>query len=173
MPLLNAFALYSLRAMNLRVACLENTFYHKGDAITTGDIMSLENMNWLAVIVAAVVYFILGALWYSPLLFAAPFLKYRGLSAEELNGGNSADYLLVFVGALAAAAALALFVGAAGASSLLDGALVGIVAAAGLALTSTLTYTTFSGPHRMLWVLYSGYQLVGFALMGILLALWK
>lgn len=59
-------------------------------------------MNWLAVIVAAVVYFILGALWYSPLLFAGPFLKYRGLSAEELDGGNSADYLLVFIGALVA-----------------------------------------------------------------------
>ncbi len=37
----------------------------------TLDVMS--ELNWLAVLVGAVIYFALGALWYSPMLFARPW----------------------------------------------------------------------------------------------------
>jgi len=33
------------------------------------------SMNYIAVIVVAVISFILGALWYSPLLFYKPWVK--------------------------------------------------------------------------------------------------
>ncbi|NBC66602.1 MAG: DUF1761 family protein, partial [Bacteroidetes bacterium] len=35
----------------------------------------LASLNWLSIIAATVVYFILGALWYSPVLFGNIWMK--------------------------------------------------------------------------------------------------
>jgi hypothetical protein len=135
--------------------------------------MSLDGINWLAVIVAAVVYFVLGALWYSPLLFAKPFIRYRfGGEMPQGQGGQPLEYLVTFIVDLVAAVVLAIFVDVAGAATLIDGIGVGLLAAVGFAATSTFVYNVFSGPHRMLWVIYTGYLLVAFAIMGAILALW-
>jgi RsiW-degrading membrane proteinase PrsW (M82 family) len=134
--------------------------------------MSLEGMNWLAVIVSGIVYFALGALWYSPILFAKPFTRYRGEIKPE-DQGNAQDYLLTLIADLVAAFVLALFVKAVNAGSLMDGIRVGLVAGAGFAAAASIVYTIFSGPHKMLWVIYSGYLLVAYSAMGAILALWR
>jgi len=136
--------------------------------------MTLEGINWLAAIVAGAIYFGLGALWYSPVLFANLFMKYRGLTSEQIQGsGTPTDYLLALVTDLIAALVLAVFVNLANATTFLDGLGIGLVIALGFAATSALKYTIFSGPHKALWVIYTGYQLVGFAIMGVILALWQ
>jgi uncharacterized protein DUF1761 len=136
--------------------------------------MTLEGINWLAAIVAGAIYFGLGALWYSPLLFAKPFMKYRGLTSEEIQrSGQPTDYLLALITDLVAALGLAVIIKLANAATLVDGLGVGILVALVFASTSSLKYTIFSGPHKGLWVIYSGYQIVGFAIMGAILALWK
>lgn len=136
--------------------------------------MILQNLNWLAIIVAGVVYFVMGALWYSPVLFANLFMKYRGLTREEIQGsGNPADYLLTLVGDLVSALVLTIVLQLAQPVSVTDGIAVGLLVALGFALPSALTYTVFSGPHKMLWAIYSGYQLAGFTVMSIILTLWR
>lgn len=136
--------------------------------------MVLQNLNWLAIIVAGVIYFVIGALWYSPLLFSNLFMKYRGITREEIqSSGNPTEYLLTLIGDLISALVLAIVLQLAQSVSVTDGIAVGLLVALGFALPSTLTYTVFSGPHKMLWAIYSGYQLVGFAVMGIILTLWK
>jgi RsiW-degrading membrane proteinase PrsW (M82 family) len=136
--------------------------------------MTLQGLNFLAVVVAGAVYFGLGALWYSPLLFANIFMKYRGLTSAEIQGsGQATDYLMALVTDLIAALALAVFLRLANATTFVDGLTVGIVVALGFTATSALKYTIFSGPHKGLWVIYTGYQLVGFAIMGVILALWQ
>lgn len=132
--------------------------------------MDLSTLNWLAIIIAGVAYFFLGALWYSPLLLGNLFIRYRG---EIDEGGQPLEYLLTLVSGLVAAAALAVIVRLAGAATFVDGLGVGLLAAVGFALTTNLTFTIFSGPHKMLWAIYSGYKLVGFGLMGVILALWR
>jgi hypothetical protein len=136
--------------------------------------MTLEGINWLAVIAAAIVYFGLGALWYSPFLFGNLFMKYRGLTAEELQAaqGPPIEYLFTFIGNLLMVLVLAMIIRLAAASALLDGVVVGVVMAVGIAITSTFIYNIFAGPHRALWAIYSGYQLVAFAIAGAILALW-
>jgi hypothetical protein len=116
--------------------------------------MTLEGINWLAALVAGAIYFGLGALWYSPLLVAKVFMKYRGMTSEEMRGsGQPTDYLLALITDLVAALGLAVFIKLANAATFVDGLVVGIVVALVFA--------------------YSGYQLVGFAIMGVILALWK
>jgi hypothetical protein len=72
----------------------------------------MESINWLAVLAATVSSFVLGGLWYSPLLFAKPWQAAAGLSDEMLKAGNPA---LIFGGsfvlALVASAMFAMFLG--------------------------------------------------------------
>ncbi len=54
----------------------------------------MGHVNYLAVLVAAVAAFVLGWLWYSPLLFFKPWMRLRGLDPEaamknaKLPGGK-------------------------------------------------------------------------------------
>lgn len=131
----------------------------------------LEGVNWLAVIAAGLLYFGLGALWYSPLLFAKPFIRFRG-GMEAIENGNPAEYGLVFVADFVSASVLALILNAVNPANALDGALVGVIVGAGIAVASGFVFTVFSGPHKGLWLIYTGYQLVAFTLMGVILTLW-
>ena len=47
----------------------------------------MVHVNYLAVVVAAVVVFILGWLWYSPLLFYKPWMRARGLDPAAAMAG--------------------------------------------------------------------------------------
>src|SRR2546429_1680867 len=47
--------------------------------------MPTANVNILAVIVAAVATFVLGAVWYSPVLFAKQWMQAHGYTPEQLE----------------------------------------------------------------------------------------
>lgn len=47
----------------------------------------MAHVNWLAVLVAAVTAFVLGWLWYSPLLFLKPWMRLRGLDPAAAMAG--------------------------------------------------------------------------------------
>src|SRR5439155_1112369 len=52
---------------------------------TKGARMPTANVNILAVIVAAVATFVLGAVWYSPVLFAKQWMQAHGYTPEQLE----------------------------------------------------------------------------------------
>lgn len=135
--------------------------------------MSLESINILAVIVAAVLYMIVGALWYSPLLFGNLWIRLLGKTSEEIGANTSPTiYLFPMVGAVVAALVLSLISHALGVKTLVDGAALGGLVWLAFVATSTLTYTVFEGPPQSVWLLYNGYQLVAYVLMGALLGAW-
>ena len=43
----------------------------------------LGEINWLAVVLGGLVYFVLGAVWYLPLLFSGPWQRSIGWDAER------------------------------------------------------------------------------------------
>ena len=50
-------------------------------------------MNWVAVVLGTVVFFAVGAVWYSA-LFAKPWQREVGLSDEQLKGGRSIPLIM-------------------------------------------------------------------------------
>src|SRR4051794_18499211 len=50
--------------------------------------MPLGHINWIAVVVAAISTFVLGGLWYSPLLFGRAWMVTNGLTEADLAKGN-------------------------------------------------------------------------------------
>jgi hypothetical protein len=74
--------------------------------------MTMPAIDWMPTIVATVSAFILGGLWYSPLLFAKAWQRETGLSDEQLNAANKGKIFgFSFVLCLLAAIAFSMVIG--------------------------------------------------------------
>lgn len=72
----------------------------------------MPEVNYLAVLIAAVASFLLGGLWYSPVMFGKAWQREAGLTDEQLRSGNMARIFgLSLVLSLLAAWVFALFLG--------------------------------------------------------------
>ncbi|HNI11929.1 MAG TPA: DUF1761 family protein, partial [bacterium] len=43
---------------------------------------AFNSLNWLAIIVASISAFVLGGIWYSPLMFGNAWMKVAGMTEE-------------------------------------------------------------------------------------------
>ncbi len=131
-------------------------------------------INFLAIIVAAVFNFVLGAFWYSPVLFAKQFMGAIGKSEEELKqGSNKMMYLYQFIAILITTYILAHFVDFALADSFWKGIQTGIWAWLGFVAATQIAGVVFEGRNLKLYLIYVGYQLVAISISGGILAIWK
>lgn len=132
-------------------------------------------VNYLAVLVSGLLYWILGAVWYG--LFSAPFIRLMRWTPEDLARleaqGSGKELALAFVTSLLAAYVLAHFVRHVGARNAVDGALTGFWAFVGFVLTTNLSTVIFEGRPAGLYLINMGYNLVALVLMGVLLAVWR
>jgi hypothetical protein len=138
--------------------------------------MSFPIVNNVAVLVAGVVIFLLGGLWYSPALFAKRWVALIGKSEEELkaNVGNMPlSYLSVFLCGLATAWIMALVVGNFAPATTVDGALIGALCWLGFAGATSFGTALFSGKPKALWLIDSGFNLAAFVIAGVILAAWR
>jgi hypothetical protein len=72
----------------------------------------MPEVNWIAIVVAAVASFLLGGLWYSPVLFAKAWQREAGVTDEQLKNANMGKIFgLTFVLCLLAAWMFAAFLG--------------------------------------------------------------
>jgi len=131
----------------------------------------MSGINVWAVIAAAVAAFLIGGLWYSPVLFAKPWQKEVGLSDETLKNGNMALIFGVgFLLALLAAFVFAMFLGPKPALPFATGA--GF--AAGLAWVSAglgILYL-FERRSLKLFLINAGYLTLAFTAIGAVLGAW-
>lgn len=129
-------------------------------------------VNWLAVIAAAISMFVLGAIWYSPLLFVKQWAKAAGLEIDYANRGNFGVILgTSFVLTLIMAANLAFFV--AGIPDVMTVVTYAVAAGLGWAALSLWVISLFERRPFAYVLINGGYLTVGFAIMGLILGLWR
>lgn len=137
--------------------------------------MANLDINFLAVLVAAGATFALGALWYSPLLFARQWVAAHGLTPEQVEAMRKSTgpaYGVTFVCWLAMAAALAVLTQRIGVDTALGGLKLGVLCWAGFAATVGLSGHMFSERRLSGYLIDTGYQLVSLLGMGVILAIW-
>jgi hypothetical protein len=130
----------------------------------------MPEVNWLAIAVAALASFLLGGLWYSPVLFGKAWQRETGLTDERLKQGNMARIFgLSFILALLAAWNFANFLGPR--PSLVFGSAVG--ASAGLLWVASSFGINYLFERRSLklFLINGGYHTVQFTIIGLVLAL--
>ena len=130
----------------------------------------MPEVNWIAVGLCAVSSLVLGAIWYSPALFARQWQTAAGLSEEQASSGNMGlIFGMAFVLSLVAAAVFAMFLGKD--MSLIAATSAGF--AAGLcwvAASYGINYLFERRPMR-LWLINGGYHTLQFTLFGLILGL--
>ena len=50
--------------------------------------MEFPEINYYVVLVSALAFFVIGAIWYSPVLFANSWLKELGITKEDMAKGS-------------------------------------------------------------------------------------
>jgi hypothetical protein len=129
------------------------------------------DLNWIAILVAAFVPIVLGAIWYSPVLFARPWMRAVGRTPEELTGA-SLGYAISVVGALVTSYVLARVIKWAEVDDLFNGALAGVLI--WLVIACVLAVNTYFGGRPLaLWAIDVGYQLASLVVMGAILGAWE
>jgi len=148
--------------------------------------MHFPAVNYLAVLVASIVIFVLGGLWYSPVLFVKKWVALQGKTEEQMRAeAASANmplmYTSAFVTALITSWVMAHLLGhfaAAADPSVMQlnaahGAMFGFVSCLGFAAPTSYATAIFSGKPKQLWLIDTSYNLVSFMLAGLILAVWR
>jgi len=134
--------------------------------------MDSMHLNPLAILAAAAISFLIGGVWYSPILFAKRWQQLTGLSDERLKQASMARIFgLAFVCSLVMAANLAAFLGAK--ATVGFGLAAGAATGIGWVAMCFAVNDLFERRPLALWLINSGYHVVSLTLMGGLLAWWK
>ena len=134
-------------------------------------------IKYPAVIVATLVHFILGGLWYSPLLFGNKFLQIVNWSPEKLaeveNQRHVKELALAFVTSVVLVYILAHFVQYTKAKTAWAGMETAFWLWLGFIVTTQLATVLFEQRPLGLYLINISYQLVGCTLAGVILAVWR
>jgi uncharacterized protein YneF (UPF0154 family) len=137
--------------------------------------MPQVHINYLAVVVAAVIAFAIGGLWYSPLLFAKQWVKAHGYTEErikEMQKGASKAYAISIVCQLLIALAIAVLVSYLHLARCVQGLKLGLLIWAGFAVPLGLMATMFTDRKMTVFAIDAGYQLVYLLIMGSIITVW-
>jgi hypothetical protein len=134
--------------------------------------MQTDAVNWLAVIAAALSAFILGGIWYSPVLFGNAWMKENGFTLEIVKAGNKTKifgWSLILT--LIMAVNLAMFLNTPDMTFVLGltyGLLAGVWVFCGIAIVALFELKGW------LYILVNGgYCLVSLGLMGAIIGAWR
>ena len=132
----------------------------------------LEHINWLAVIVAAVLNMVIGGLWYSPMLFGKMWMQLSGFSEADkekaAQSGMAKMYIMQFIFTLL----FATFLGHFQAASIGEAITWGIVLWIGVVLPVTIGDYLWMKRSMKLYMINIAQFLVIIIVDNILFASW-
>ena len=135
--------------------------------------MQLDQIHVGAILVAALSMFLIGGVWYSPMLFGDAWMRLNGFTLESLRtSGQFRPLVGSAVLALIMSTNLAFFL-ASSKTTLLWGMTAGALAGGGWVATG-LTMTALFERKSWTYIAINGsYHLVAFTVMGAILGVWR
>ncbi len=129
----------------------------------------MSDVNYLAVLVACIAYFVIGGLWYS-VLFGRGWRAASGLTPE---GGMAGGPLVVsFLVGLVISLVLAMIARSTGASTVGHGIVLGLVIGVGIALLPFVLGATFERRPGSLTLINGSFHKVAMVVAGIIVSIW-
>jgi len=131
----------------------------------------MPDVNYLAVLVAAISSFLVGGLWYSPLLFGPTWQRAAGDVRKPGDAHPARVFGVSVVFALIAAWVYAVLIPAPASASM--ALLQGLGVGAGVVGASFGINYQFANRPPVLWLIDAGYHTLQFALYGLIIGLWR
>ncbi len=135
--------------------------------------MHLADLNWLAVVVSAVAFYALGAIWYS-FLFGKAWAAEMGIDMENPPESN----MVVTMGGtllleLVAATVVGMLVAQTGAHHVMEGVHLGLILGLGMASALMGVNYLFEQRSLKLWLINAGHLTLGLVVVGAIQAAWQ
>ena len=139
--------------------------------------MDFSAINWLAVLVAALIPFAIGFPWYGP-LFGKAWMRETGMTEEKAAEGNMAKiFSLSFAAQLIMATFLAIFFfgdpASAGQINAGNGAFYGFLTGFGWITMAMVVNALFEQKSFTYMLINGGYWTLQLTLMGLILGAWQ
>lgn len=134
----------------------------------------VSQLNWVAVVASAAAAFAVGAVWYSQAVFGKQWMKGAGLTQKDVEnpdmvktmGGGAISVLVTAV-------ALAVLFDVLALEGVLDGALLGALAAVGFIVSNKIMHTLFEMKSSEYILITTLGDVVSLAVMGAVLGLLR
>ena len=135
--------------------------------------MDMSTLNVWAILAATLAAFVLGGLWYSPVLFGKIWMRANGFREEDLNKGNLGKIFgLAFVFTLVMAVNLAMFLNDAKTTAAW-GATAGFLAGFGWVALGIGIVALFERRPFTYTLVNGGYMTVALVIMGAIIGVWR
>lgn len=123
--------------------------------------MLIGEFNIWVLLGAALIYFILGALWYSPKVFGRMWMEGSGLKEADVNNCGIGVYIGAFVNSFLVCFGLAVFLFLTNSHSFLDAVVVAFFAWVGFVLTTHLSKLLWEKTPLSVFFINISHSLVG------------
>ena len=136
--------------------------------------MVRPDINYWAALVAAVAYWVIGAIWYAKPLFGSAWMQSIGKTEEQIQKEFSPLQLVwVFITAWFVAYGIARIDLWHGGTTLLDTILVAVLVWFCFSVMTVLMHDIMEKRPGKLTMINIMYQLFGFLVMGLIIGLWR
>jgi hypothetical protein len=137
-------------------------------------IQEIANINWLAVIAAAILRIVVGSIWFSPIAFVKPWQALTGVTPETMQKGLVRAIVIDLILSLVMAFVLyhAVMYATGMAPNLWSGATVGVLNWLGFVVATHLPLWAYENRPLKLIAIGTGSNFVSMLLMGALFGLW-
>lgn len=132
-------------------------------------------MNYVAILIGAVINMVVGMLWYSHVLFGKEWMRLIGKSEKDIKAAASQMnklYGIIFISALILSYIMMVFIRNFGVMDVMGGVRVGFLAWLGFSAATTISDYLFAGRSLKLYLINSGYYLVVFLLLASIFSVW-
>jgi hypothetical protein len=138
--------------------------------------MTFSDLNFVGVLVAFMVSFISGGIWFGPKTFYPIWMKARGIESGQLSQQQNKPALLfggTIIGVLFQTLTLAVIITSLQAGNsefaILDGALVGAALGVGIAAFASLSHRLFGGESIKVWIIETANDALNLTIAGAII----
>ena len=134
--------------------------------------MPIQNLNIWAILAAALSAFLVGGLWYSPLIFGRLWKSANGFAADQPAAPTAKIFVLSFILTLVMAVNLAMFLNDSK-TNMAWGATAGFLAGFGWVAMGIGVVSLFERRPWSYVIVNGGYLTVALVLMGAIIGVWR
>jgi hypothetical protein len=136
---------------------------------------ALKSLNPIAVLVVSIVAFLIGGLWFSPLLFVKAWMAEVNMTPEKVKaaGGGKSRMAVAFALTVVSTFALAVLVAVRHASSPVNGAEIGLFVGTVLVGARAATSDLFEMRSMRYFLIVTGHDVAQFTIVGAILGVWR
>lgn len=131
-----------------------------------------SELNWLAVVIATIAWFVFSAIWYS----VPPLSQSWARAAKVDTSGDGPPLALLFIptliGYFVTTVVIGLLVAGLGVDTLADGIVLGAVLGVGFGMVGALVSQVYETKGNTYWLINGMNAVIAFAIVGAILAVW-